>query len=142
LEQKFQKRKRDLEESSEKFNQEMKKLRDDRPTFTEEKYREFASLWTDYIRQQYADHKAGKTASVEEPMEVSEEKTETAEVKEADAPNSASDKANESEKQSEDEPVVEENNEDGVETQSDQEEAPQEDESSLPVEDTGVETQE
>ncbi|KAI6184185.1 HMG box [Aphelenchoides bicaudatus] len=60
LEEKFQKRKRDLEENSEKFNQEIKKLREERPSFTEEKYREFAQLWMDYMREQYAEHKADK----------------------------------------------------------------------------------
>lgn len=65
LEEKFQKRKRDLEENSEKFNQEMKKLKEERPTFTEEKYREYARLWTDYIKQQFSDFKSGKEVSVE-----------------------------------------------------------------------------
>jgi hypothetical protein len=73
LEQKFQKRKRALEESSEKFNQEMKKLKEEKPNFTEDKYREYAQLWTDYIKQQFADFKAGKLAPVEEAIEVTEE---------------------------------------------------------------------
>lgn len=84
-----------MEEGSEKFNQEMKKLREERPTFTEEKYREYARLWTDYMKQQYAEFKSGKTAQVDEPMEVSKENEETPTVENEEIDNAAKEPENE-----------------------------------------------
>ncbi|KAI6195367.1 HMG box domain-containing protein [Aphelenchoides besseyi] len=58
LEENFQRRKRALEENSTKFNEGMKKLKDERPVFTEEKYREYVHQWMEYIRSQPSDSDA------------------------------------------------------------------------------------
>ncbi|KAI6241140.1 HMG box [Aphelenchoides fujianensis] len=78
LEENFQRRKRTLEENSEKFSEGMKKLKDERPVFTEEKYREYVQQWMEHIRADFADFKAKRddpnhAAAADVPMAEADE---------------------------------------------------------------------
>jgi hypothetical protein len=124
LEEKFKRRKRDLEENSEKFNQEIKKLRDERPSFTEEKYREYAQLWTNFMRQQYAEYKADKDAPPKstEAVETAENEDinamEVDDTETRDAEGSPTEKNEENSKDSEESPTDKDNEKDENESEN------------------------